>query len=102
MHRSRSLAAVAIAVAVSAALVPTPASARGASRVVFMGDSVADAWQPPRFGTFSQGRPSFDRFSNKEATFFVSTTVAEKGCVTFSEGEMRCSRLDVQAVQAAW
>ena len=44
----------------------TPAP--GESRVVFMGDSITDSWQQPRFGTFFQGRPFFDRGISGQTT----------------------------------
>ena len=40
----------------------------GESRVVFMGDSITDSWQQPRFGTFFQGRPYFDRGISGQTT----------------------------------
>jgi lysophospholipase L1-like esterase len=44
------------------------APAPGESRVVFMGDSITDSWQQPRFGTFFQGRPYFDRGISGQTT----------------------------------
>jgi len=40
----------------------------GESRVVFMGDSITDAWQQPRFGTFFEGRPYVDRGISGQTT----------------------------------
>ncbi len=38
-----------------------PAPAAGESRVVFMGDSITDAWVQPRFGAFFPGKPYIGR-----------------------------------------
>lgn len=40
----------------------------GEARVVFMGDSITDAWQQPRFGTFFDGRPYVDRGISGQTT----------------------------------
>ena len=43
--------------------------APGESRVVFMGDSITDAWQQPRYGTFfSSGKPYVDRGISGQTT----------------------------------
>lgn len=44
-----------------------PAKA-GEARVVFMGDSITDAWQQPRFGRFFEGRPYIDRGISGQTT----------------------------------
>ena len=38
------------------------------SRVVFMGDSITDAWQQPRFGGFFPGKPYVDRGISGQTT----------------------------------
>jgi lysophospholipase L1-like esterase len=40
----------------------------GEARVVFMGDSITDAWQQPRFGRFFEGRPYVDRGISGQTT----------------------------------
>jgi hypothetical protein len=45
----------------------TEASASEA-RVVFMGDSITDAWQSPRFGGFFPGKPYVDRGISGQTT----------------------------------
>lgn len=45
----------------------TPPSA-GESRVVFMGDSITDIWQQPRFGGFFPGKPYIDRGISGQTT----------------------------------
>ncbi len=40
----------------------------GAARVVFMGDSITDAWQQPRFGGFFPGKPYVDRGISGQTT----------------------------------
>jgi len=45
---------------------PTPAD--GESRVVFMGDSITDLWQQPRFGAFFPGKPYVDRGISGQTT----------------------------------
>jgi acyl-CoA thioesterase I len=42
--------------------------ATGASRVVFMGDSITDLWQQPRYGGFFPGRPYVDRGISGQTT----------------------------------
>ncbi|HVD94465.1 MAG TPA: SGNH/GDSL hydrolase family protein [Vicinamibacterales bacterium] len=44
------------------------APAAGDSRVVFMGDSITDAWQQPRFGGFFPGKPYVDRGISGQTT----------------------------------
>ena len=44
------------------------APAAGESRVVFMGDSITDAWQQPRFGGFFPGKPYIDRGISGQTT----------------------------------
>ncbi len=39
----------------------TAAPARNEDRVVFMGDSITDSWQSPKYGGFFPGKPYFDR-----------------------------------------
>jgi lysophospholipase L1-like esterase len=43
-------------------------SAAGEARVVFMGDSITDPWQQPRFGGFFPGRPYVDRGISGQTT----------------------------------
>jgi lysophospholipase L1-like esterase len=45
---------------------PAPAAAEG--RVVFMGDSITDLWQQPRFGGFFPGKPYVDRGISGQTT----------------------------------
>lgn len=45
-----------------------PAPASGEARVVFMGDSITDAWQLPRFGGFFPGKPYVDRGISGQTT----------------------------------
>ena len=47
-------------------LLAAPAS--GESRVVFMGDSITDLWQQPRFGGFFPGKPYVDRGISGQTT----------------------------------
>jgi lysophospholipase L1-like esterase len=42
--------------------------AAGEARVVFMGDSITDAWQQPRFGGFFPGKPYVDRGISGQTT----------------------------------
>jgi lysophospholipase L1-like esterase len=44
------------------------APARGESRVVFMGDSITDGWQQPRYGGFFPGKPYVDRGISGQTT----------------------------------
>ena len=44
------------------------APAAGESRVVFMGDSITDNWQQPRFGGFFPGKPYVDRGISGQTT----------------------------------
>jgi lysophospholipase L1-like esterase len=44
------------------------APAPGDARVVFMGDSITDAWIQPRFGTFFEGKPYVDRGISGQTT----------------------------------
>jgi len=44
------------------------APAAAETRVVFMGDSITDAWQQPRFGGFFPGRPYVDRGISGQTT----------------------------------
>ena len=46
--------------------VKPPAS--GESRVVFMGDSITDGWQQPRYGGFFPGKPYLDRGISGQTT----------------------------------
>lgn len=45
-----------------------PAPAIGESRVVFMGDSITDAWPQPRFGAFFPGKPYVGRGISGQTT----------------------------------
>lgn len=45
-----------------------PARAADARRVVFMGDSITDSWQEPRFGGFFPGRDYLDRGISGQTT----------------------------------
>jgi lysophospholipase L1-like esterase len=42
--------------------------ASGENRVVFMGDSITDAWQQPRYGGFFPGKPYVDRGISGQTT----------------------------------
>jgi len=44
------------------------APAEGEARVVFMGDSITDGWQEPRFGGFFPGKPYADRGISGQTT----------------------------------
>jgi len=44
------------------------AAAGNEARVVFMGDSITDAWQQPRYGGFFPGRPYVDRGISGQTT----------------------------------
>src|SRR5262249_18996100 len=44
------------------------APSRGESRVVFMGDSITDGWQQPRYGGFFPGKPYVDRGISGQTT----------------------------------
>jgi lysophospholipase L1-like esterase len=44
------------------------APASGEARVVFMGDSITDAWQQPRYGGFFPGKPYVDRGISGQTT----------------------------------
>jgi lysophospholipase L1-like esterase len=44
------------------------APSAGESRVVFMGDSITDLWQQPRFGGFFPGKPYVDRGISGQTT----------------------------------
>jgi lysophospholipase L1-like esterase len=45
-----------------------PPPAAGDARVVFMGDSITDMWQQPRFGGFFPGKPYVDRGISGQTT----------------------------------
>jgi lysophospholipase L1-like esterase len=45
-----------------------PAPAKGEQRVVFMGDSITDAWVQPRFGGFFPGKPYVGRGISGQTT----------------------------------
>jgi lysophospholipase L1-like esterase len=45
-----------------------PAPAAGEARVVFMGDSITDAWPQPRFGPFFPGKPYVGRGISGQTT----------------------------------
>jgi lysophospholipase L1-like esterase len=45
-----------------------PAPAGSEARVVFMGDSITDAWQQPRYGAFFPGKPYVDRGISGQTT----------------------------------
>lgn len=45
-----------------------PNASAGARRVVFMGDSITDSWQQPRFGGFFPGRDYLDRGISGQTT----------------------------------
>lgn len=45
-----------------------PPAAASDQRVVFMGDSITDAWQQPRFGGFFPGKPYIDRGISGQTT----------------------------------
>jgi lysophospholipase L1-like esterase len=44
------------------------APSTGEARVVFMGDSITDAWQQPRYGGFFPGKPYIDRGISGQTT----------------------------------
>src|SRR5258706_16130873 len=44
------------------------APARSEARVVFMGDSITDGWQQPRYGGFFPGKPPADRGVSGQTT----------------------------------
>jgi lysophospholipase L1-like esterase len=44
------------------------APAEGEARIVFMGDSITDLWQQPRFGGFFPGKPYVDRGISGQTT----------------------------------
>jgi hypothetical protein len=43
-------------------------AAKNESRVVFMGDSITDSWQNPKFGGFFTGKPYIDRGISGQTT----------------------------------
>src|SRR5204863_1748057 len=43
-------------------------AAKNESRVVFMGDSITDSWQNPKFGVFFPGKPYVDRGISGQTT----------------------------------
>ena len=43
-------------------------AAKGEARVVFMGDSITDSWQNPKFGGFFPGKPYVDRGISGQTT----------------------------------
>jgi lysophospholipase L1-like esterase len=45
-----------------------PPATKGEPRVVFMGDSITDSWQQPRFGGFFPGKPYVDRGISGQTT----------------------------------
>jgi lysophospholipase L1-like esterase len=45
-----------------------PAASSNQARVVFMGDSITDAWQQPRYGGFFPGKPYVDRGISGQTT----------------------------------
>src|SRR6185503_5921710 len=45
-----------------------PAPSGSEARVVFMGDSITDAWQQPRYGGFFPGKPYVDRGISGQTT----------------------------------
>ena len=45
-----------------------PEPPAGEARVVFMGDSITDAWPQPRFGTFFEGKPYVGRGISGQTT----------------------------------
>src|SRR4051812_12904648 len=45
-----------------------PASSSSETRVVFMGDSITDGWQQPRYGGFFPGKPYVDRGISGQTT----------------------------------
>ena len=45
-----------------------PAPRAGDARVVFMGDSITDVWEQPRFGGFFPGKPYLDRGISGQTT----------------------------------
>jgi lysophospholipase L1-like esterase len=46
----------------------TPAPGKDEARVVFMGDSITDSWQNPKFGGFFPGKPYIDRGISGQTT----------------------------------
>src|SRR5882672_2654527 len=46
----------------------TDAPAKNEARVVFMGDSITDSWQNPKFGGFFPGKPYVDRGISGQTT----------------------------------
>ena len=46
----------------------TPPPAKGEQRVVFMGDSITDSWDDPRYGGFFPGRPYVNRGISGQTT----------------------------------
>lgn len=46
----------------------TPAPAKGERRVVFMGDSITDSWDDPKYGGFFPGKPYVDRGISGQTT----------------------------------
>jgi len=46
----------------------TNAPAKNEKRVVFMGDSITDAWQNPKYGGFFPGKPYIDRGISSQTT----------------------------------
>src|SRR5262249_37734809 len=45
-----------------------PAPAKDENRVVFVGDSITDLWQSPKFGGFFPGKPYIDRGISGQTT----------------------------------
>jgi lysophospholipase L1-like esterase len=45
-----------------------PAASKAEARVVFMGDSITDGWQQPRYGGFFPGKPYVDRGISGQTT----------------------------------
>ena len=48
--------------------VKAPMPASGEQRVVFLGDSITDSWDDPKFGGFFPGKPYFDRGISGQTT----------------------------------
>lgn len=46
----------------------TPAPAKGEARVVFMGDSITDSWDDPKYGGFFPGKPYVNRGISGQTT----------------------------------
>src|SRR5262245_11697888 len=46
----------------------TTSPSKGEQRVVFMGDSITDSWQNPRYGGFFPGKPYIDRGISGQTT----------------------------------